>query len=149
LQTGDFKRRPISARACDEACRILQATRARRGSSPPAHFQVRRCAPNRFGRRATRFLPWSDALRLPAAFSRLARNSSHSWTCSSPFDCCSHFTITGTPSPRNSLKMPSKDSILQIEETRILEKKNRLGNAKCRKSRCSDSVTLGLSQDHA
>src|SRR5437667_11392883 len=57
LESGTLKRRPISVPVCDEACRILQATRARRGSSPPAHFPVRHGAPNKYGRRATRFLP--------------------------------------------------------------------------------------------
>src|SRR2546430_14013285 len=82
LQSGTLKRRPISAPACGEACWILHAARARHGSSPRAPFPVRHGAPNKYGRRATRSLPWSDVLRLPVAFSWLSRNFSHSWTYS-------------------------------------------------------------------
>src|SRR6267143_5286223 len=103
LESRELKRRSISARAFGEACRILLGARARRASSPQAHFRECRRAPNKSGRRAARSPRLSDWSGPLAAFSLRARNSCLSCAFSSPFDCCFHFTFGGEPSFQNSL----------------------------------------------
>src|SRR5882762_8199247 len=88
LESRDLKQRSISAPVCGVACWIFPEARARRGSSPRAHFRARHRAPNRYGRRAVRSPRLSDWSGLLAACALLARNASSSWAYSSPFDCC-------------------------------------------------------------
>jgi hypothetical protein len=137
LESCDLKRRSILAPVCGEACWILRATRVQRASSLRAHFRVRHRAPNKYGRRAMRSPPLSDGTHLHSTFSPLARNSSPSWACSSPFDCGLHFTGGGKQSLENSSETSSKDSIHRIDETGSAgerEKKRRhYGRSACNK----------------
>src|SRR5467141_1855025 len=86
LESRELKRRSISARAFAEACRILLGARARRASSPRAHFPECHRAPNKSGRRAARSPRLSDWSWLLVAFSLWARNSCSSYAYSSPSD---------------------------------------------------------------